>query len=518
MAIHLKDLSENEVYLKFDDDFAKEFFDCFIKNFNTDIIFKKLGFKSGIVLVQIYRRNKTAYPLSLVRKICNSLQEIDNKFSLENIEKNIVMIASKKLGLGGSLGGAILFPKFPFNLNSKTTRLISHTLCDGDVHSSGRIRYTNNNYQLIQAFISDLKVLGKVEYKEGYDSAAHRVYLPKIVKLILDKLGLDDTSYNFILKTDRENKIVFIQAAFDDEGSVNLSGLRLSMSSIDKRLLEIIQELLKTFGIISRVRFKEHYRTKAGKEKDTWSLEISGFKNFIKFNKLFRLQHSEKIKKLEKLIKTYKGKATRRLRNELRPQILKVLNKKPASIYEISDILNVQFQSIRHHIFQLSSKGLIFPVNRKKKGNRNVIIWSTTKSNDNNYCQKKFENFSKDLLDELKVPHNLHQLSKKFHRTESDIYYHLKRLEKEKLIKSFRISPRIPFLWMIKSLELKEDEKLTIPQKDLLNLLKKFQLTKKQIAKHLGFSLTKVRYHLYNLRNKGLIKSTNTKPKIWMVK
>lgn len=383
------------------------------------------------------------------------------------------------------------------------------------MHPSGRIRYSNSNYQLIQTFISDLKVLGEVEYREDYDSAVHRVYLPKIVKLILDKLGLEDVSHDFILKANLENKIAFIQAAFDDEGSVNLSGLRLSMNLIDKRLLEVIQELLKTLGIISRIRFKEHYKTKDGKERDVWSLEISGFKNFTKFYELFKLQHSEKIKKLEKLIKSYKGKAMRRLRNELRPQILEILSKRTASIYEICDILNLPRSSVVCHIFQLSSKGVIFPVDREKRGKQNIIVWSTTKPRDNNCYQKKFQNFSKDLLYELKVPRNTHQLSEKFHRSESDIYYHLKKLKKEGLVKFFKISSNTSFLWMIKDVELKEDEKLLEAQKSILNLLKRSQLTKKQIAEGLKSSLVKVQYHLYKLRDKGFVTSTNTKPKIW---
>jgi hypothetical protein len=110
--VHLWNLPEKEVYVKFDSDFAKEFFDAFVKKFSANNIVKSLGLKSGMVLIKNYLEDRQSYPLFLIKEIGKLLENINKKFSLEEIEKHIIMIRSGN-------GNTIFNPRFPFQLNEK---------------------------------------------------------------------------------------------------------------------------------------------------------------------------------------------------------------------------------------------------------------------------------------------------------------------------------------------------------------------------------------------------------------
>jgi hypothetical protein len=432
--IHLRVFPERQVSVKFDDEYAYEFFDTFMKNFDADEIARQLGFRSGIVMMRNYRKNKYFYPLFVVKRICQVLVTIRPEFGLEEIEKYVI-----KLKAIGSQGKPICKPKFPFKLNIRTARLIAHTLGDGSICPSGTLKYRNSQKEVIDAFVRDLQTLGKVPYRIGYDSGAYRVYVPKIVKIILDRLGLEDETFSYVLNFHRRSKIAFVQALFDDEGTVNISGLRLAIISTNRCLLEKLCQLLSEFKITSRIKFGHEYIVTTGERRVCWTLDITGYKNFQKFHSLIKLQHPKKRQDMITLLRWYEGKETRPLRGETERKICFTLEEKPRTSCELSKVLNLNICTVRGQIRKLALKSKIFPISRVKKGIQSEIVWSTQKPSRPITTIYRFANFAKLLLKELTVPRTLKHLSQKFERTESSIEYHLKKLESLGLVKLIKM-------------------------------------------------------------------------------
>lgn len=444
--IHLKDLPEKEVYLRFNKNFANEFFETFEMNFNISIL-KELGYKTVGEQWRAYKQSEAFYPLFFIKILCQKLENINPKFSINKISENVEAIKAGKFGHTAH-SGIIIDPKLPFEFNLSIARLIAHCLGDGDIHPSGRIRYTNSDRNLIDSFIVDLKSLGSVKIREGYDSDAYRTYVPKIVKLILDEFGLGDKTYNFILNIEKEMQAAFIQALFDDEGCVNLSSPRIMISSSNKLLLTIVKlSLADNFYITSKIYFSGFYYDRKGNKKSMWVVDITGFKNFEKFYKLIGSEHSEKTVKLNKLLELYEGKKIRSLKYETRNRILELLNKRDMTRHELAKELNMSLNAISNQIRNLRLRQKIFRVGRIKISRQNAMIWSLKNKHVAWIKKNNYNEFSKLLLKELDNPKDVSYLSKKFNRCKSTIQYFLRKMEKDSLVKRIKINHK-SHLWI----------------------------------------------------------------------
>jgi DNA-binding NarL/FixJ family response regulator len=78
-----------------------------------------------------------------------------------------------------------------------------------------------------------------------------------------------------------------------------------------------------------------------------WNLDITGFKNFEKFYRLIKSRHSEKIVKLEKLLKLYEGKKIRPLRYETSNRILELLKKGSTTKQQIASKLGLSMNVVK---------------------------------------------------------------------------------------------------------------------------------------------------------------------------
>jgi hypothetical protein len=134
--VHLWDLPERQVSVKFDNEYAYKFFDTFMKNFDADKFAGQLGFKSGIVIIRNYRKNKCFYPLFVVREICQKLVKSHPEFDLREAERHAIGLKAI-----GRKGKPIYRPRLPFKLNVHTVRLIAHILGDGSICPSGTLKY-----------------------------------------------------------------------------------------------------------------------------------------------------------------------------------------------------------------------------------------------------------------------------------------------------------------------------------------------------------------------------------------
>jgi len=95
--IRLKDLPEKEVYLRFSENFKKEFFEAFENSFDISIL-KELGYKSVSEQWRAYKKFRSFYPLFLIKRMCQILENIDSKFSMNKIDKNIEAIKAGRFG------------------------------------------------------------------------------------------------------------------------------------------------------------------------------------------------------------------------------------------------------------------------------------------------------------------------------------------------------------------------------------------------------------------------------------
>lgn len=438
--VSLKDLQEENIYLRFDEKFKKEFFETFENSFNISIL-KNFGYKTVNQQWRAYKSKGSFYPLFAVKELCKILERINPIFSIDSVEKHVVSIKS------GSRGGYIYNPKLPIKFNDSISRMIAHVLGDGDIHPSGMIRYTNSDISLINSFIDDLKSLGDVKIRRNYDKIAHRIYVPKIVKLFLDELGLKDKTCSFILKLSKDMQAAFVQALFDDEGSVNLSSPRITISSSNRILLDVVKlSLSSNFQVISKIYFSGYYYDRKGNEKSMWNIYITGFRNFEKFYKSIDSKHSEKTIKLDKLLGLYEGKKPRTLRYETRNKILGLLYEKNMTKHDLAKELGLTLNTISSHIRKLMFENRIFRSGRIRISRQNATLWSLKYSNDKWIGNNNYNKFSKTLLEELDKPKDTFYLSRKFHRCKGDVQYFLRRMERENLVKRIVVKHK-PHLW-----------------------------------------------------------------------
>jgi len=378
VRLHLKDLPERNVYLKLEYNFSKEFFRKFEDNFNISII-KEFGYKTDKLQWKQYKRSEAVYPIFFIKQLSKRLEKIDSKFSMDSIEKHIASIKVATFGRG-SRGKVIKKPIFPVMFNNSISRIMAHTLSDGNIIEHAGIRYTNSNIYLINSFVKDVDVLGEIDLHQSYDSDAYRVIAPKIVRVILETFGLNKTDFAFMSNIPKENKMAFVQAVFDDEGTVDLRNKKLSMASINKPFLLSIQEFLSDFGMISRILLAGRYLTKKGVLKQKYVLEISGYKNMIKFYKLIKLDSVEKQNKLKELINFYNGKKIRSLRGENMQNIMNLLNVQPLTKYDIMNKLNLSESGAKYLLSRLKNQNKIISSGKKKNIKHWVVLWKINNS------------------------------------------------------------------------------------------------------------------------------------------
>ena len=229
--IHLWDLPENKVSLGIKEEYLKNLLEIAkrLAGGKWINISKKINLplpKDGFSTPIRSMRRKNVVGLDVLKKLSYFLvSNGHNKFSLENIEKNLLFLKSR---MGNA--GAIVNPKFPINFNSKEgMHVISCLLHDGGIDTRNlEAFYSNLNKELKDDFyISVKKVVGEI----GTISESHiykEIVFPKILGIILVFLGLvpgkrqinNPKFPKFILDLSKELKFKFLSHAIADDGWV----------------------------------------------------------------------------------------------------------------------------------------------------------------------------------------------------------------------------------------------------------------------------------------------------------
>ncbi|MEK6839789.1 MAG: LAGLIDADG family homing endonuclease, partial [Nanoarchaeota archaeon] len=115
----------------------------------------------------------------------------------------------------------------------------------------------------------------------------------------------------FIFTISDQHKYTFLSQFIDDEGTVNVAGKHVSLTSacLEKygksHLLEDIQRLLLPLDILCSIYPSKVYSSKRGEPRKTWKLQINGSIQLKKLYEYSNIRSQEKKERLYRLINSY---------------------------------------------------------------------------------------------------------------------------------------------------------------------------------------------------------------------
>lgn len=220
-------------------------------------------------------------------------------------------------------------------------RLIGHIFGDGciqiqkyttknyDFPKGYRIRYTNKEPKLMQDFCqSTKKCYPFIKFTHYRNNKTHCLQVDingkNIVAELLPMIKNKQHIPKQILKANKKMQAHFIGAFYDDEGSVNIKWYidrkrgstydcwqrQIAVVNNNKKVIEGIKKMLKQFGIETS-KLRSFISTRGGKAKPSqpcYRIDITGLASFINFKKYIPIKHPKKIKRLNKILKSYKYK------------------------------------------------------------------------------------------------------------------------------------------------------------------------------------------------------------------
>ena len=239
--------------------------------------------------------------ITTIFTLCENL-----KINSEYVRKNIEKIKTKD-----SFSTSTKF----ITINEELARVTGHLLCDGGIHineKEGKLRifYVNNNSKLLHSFREDVKSIFpgvKIYYRKREDRG-DELWLPTTIGSILFSLF---DMYNckfrrvpkFIFNAKYNEKCAFLQAVFDDEGTISVEKYNIVLSVHNKELLTDFRNILQHIGINS-----SQIKLIVPKNRSRmYRFSIYGKNNILKFNELVSSSHSLKLKKLKLLVSKYCG-------------------------------------------------------------------------------------------------------------------------------------------------------------------------------------------------------------------
>jgi len=306
--VTLEELPEKEIYVEVDSEFKEKIKD-WIKNKHSLKEFSE-KIETSVRIIEHWLSEE-----SLLR--LDTFKAIIKYFGLDC--KTIKIVS-----LRGKSGARIINPKLPFDFTTKSgVRIIAAILGDGSLSKKSSI-YSNTNLELIDGFIEDAKnVFGSLELKVRPKEKGSNVLvvdIPNICSKVLENIGLPAGSKvennphipRFIFNLGKEKIAEFISQIIDDEGSVSIASrhLKIGFCVIEteerSNLIYDLQKLLLKLNIESEIYQYEKYESSRGPARKKWQIEIHSFERLEKLHSMLNLRHKERLKQLEKLLKSKK--------------------------------------------------------------------------------------------------------------------------------------------------------------------------------------------------------------------
>lgn len=377
--IHVWDLPLDWVYIKLNTAFSSALFEKARLKFSS---YSRLGTFLGVkrgdtTIAENWRRGKGCYPLYKIIALGNHLD-----ISLPELEANICEIKTKTAlnKRGGNSGKSIFNPKLPIVINEDFAELVGHLCGDGHVSRSNPkkgqvLTYTNSEPALIHRFRNLIKnIFGEIEPNiitrtgKGYLRPNYCLQYPSIISefviAIFDIRPNDNKRVpTFLFSLSNEAKARFLQAMFDDEGSVLIGKKRkIQIGLRPRHQIEIVQQLLGDF----RIKTGNILKCKSPYHR----IEIAEQDSVKRFRELIGFVHPQKITRLEYIIK--KGWKFKRYDNNLaNTKILTFLEKNgPADAASLALSLNRHKSTVREHLNELEQEGKIVANKAERKINK----------------------------------------------------------------------------------------------------------------------------------------------------
>jgi len=382
MEIDINQFYNNQTIIFLEDNFRKELFSKSVEKLGTIKEFKHfLDYKSDNI-ISAWRTGKInrgdnwiteqGIPLEKLIKICRL-----NQLDVNSIQNKIICYKSR----GKSL--KINNPKLPIRISPELFRIIAHMIFDGSALEDNTHYYRNFNKGLLINLKNDLDfVFGNIEItlKETM-LILPSIIMKNLMNIFNFRAGTFDSSVPKILfDLPKEYTSYFIQAFFDDEGTVSSDNLRFysynnKLISQTKKLLNIKFPNIKTGKLLHR-------------QKDTGmeysfcicSESIEDYLHDINTN------HDSKLSKIQHLIRRKNKEWNHKLPNMTKIEILNSLLERSKTSYELSQNILISPNKITEHLRgysekrKINSKGLIELgyVKRLKNGTYNSYTYNLT--------------------------------------------------------------------------------------------------------------------------------------------
>ena len=209
---------------------------------------------------------------------------------------------------------------FPISFNVKNLtspsffRVLGHILGDGGIHvvkNEGKYRafYVNNEEVLLNSFSLDIKNLfGEMRlYKRKRENHGDEIWLPTTIgfffykTLKYDKLPGKRVP-TFILKSENgEFLSAFLQAIYDDEGTISVDKHEIVLSLGNEELLKEIRSLVDKIGI----KCNKIYKIIPKNRSIMYRFSVTSKNNILDFAQKVGFLHPMKKERLKTLVKKY---------------------------------------------------------------------------------------------------------------------------------------------------------------------------------------------------------------------
>ncbi len=358
MCIGLSDFESQEIFLLLNKEYK-------------DILFKKSLLKSGSQskLAILIKENldypdikqstvsflvkKATLRLDLIHFLCNF---IDTEFD----EKQI-------LGIKGMQTSRMIYsPKLDISLSTELAQILANLYCDGciDKINCYTATYVNTYKELVSRFKNNfIKVFGKIELYEG-KTHVYIINLPAFIgKLLYHKFQINEDKIPIqVINSSKEIKSAYLQAVFDDEGSIHKGHGQIRIKMKPKSYIEDVQKLIQEFGIETSQVIKEHDKRNG---RNYYYFLISGMYNIRKFHDEIGFFHP---KKKNLIIKHLNNIKTQNYGYKAKNLVLDVIKQNgPLTAKQIAVILDRDKRIVHNHLVNLRKQNLVDYTKIKRK-------------------------------------------------------------------------------------------------------------------------------------------------------
>ncbi|OGI12411.1 hypothetical protein A3K64_01100 [Candidatus Micrarchaeota archaeon RBG_16_36_9] len=396
-------------------------------------LWKFVESKINTKLTNIHRMKETGViNFEMFNKIINELS-----ISFDDIRDKIIAI---KTGDRGNEIPNVL----PLTVSGELSSLLAHVCGDGGLQRrSCRFEYTNSREEIIKEVKRCVREVFR--FDEPYErriqktnTVITKIIYPSVIGKILKLTGAPrgrKTTMEFevpewVMKGSKNIKRSFLQALFDDEGSVEKRFL-ISLS-LNKHypfegnlllFLNQIKELLEGFGIDTiSVSLRKNKKEVKGVLRISNLLRMEKFAGEINFN------HIKRKEKLEALLKT--KRRVYKKGGETKNIILNELERKPFSTIEIAKLIKRSRSNTYRWLIKLEKEREIkrlFPTRHKTE-----ITWALEDYNGAYIPLHDAFNAIQMVLEKERKTAN--DLSKLFDMNKTHILRYLRKLEVERKV------------------------------------------------------------------------------------